>query len=270
MNQLITQEQIANLPTVQRDFVQLRVGNKAIRDLDTPVIKRACAEIISKAFFDAGQSMGQNTEEANKVLAYQTEALFSELKGVFTNLTLPELKESFRRGIRNDSGQYFGLCGKTYHQFIKWFYNLPERQKSWVDFLALTETPPEPKIDKALFSKEACKKAFDHYKQTKEMPFAAFAYYDILNELVGTDYNGVKTLVTDKEVRKEITVRLTDQHTKQMLFEKKKQEYKGNLSQAEGIMSAITADFKTGKSLENLIKAEFLKVYFDKIDSLPI
>lgn len=264
-NSLITTDKIEKLPVNQKYFVLLRTGNKSIKDLEPNVVKRECADIISKAFFDSGQKLGENSQESQKVLIFQTEALFSELTGVYANLTLPELKECFRRGVRNDSGQWFGLCGKTYHQFIKWFYNLPERQKSWVDFLTLIETPPEPKIDKLLFSKESCIRAFQHYKQSKRSPLAAFAYYDIINDLIGIPYKNFKTLLTDSVQRKEIHDKTLESFITQMSSVHKKEARRGNLSLAESIMLEISNEFKGNKAFENILKEQYLLAFFDKL-----
>jgi hypothetical protein len=268
MTNLTLNNQLSQLPVVQQGFVQLRVGNQAIKDLTPNVVKRACADILSKAIFDSLQGQGKTEQESKQILAFQTEALFAELRPPFNNLTIPELQESFRRGVRGDSGQWFGMCAKTYHQFIKWFYNLPERQKSWVDYLELIEEPKVVStIDKVMFSNQSCINAYQRYKEASVMPFGAFAYYDIINDLVGTSYlgNREKTLVHDPVIRKEVVTRITAKHSAALLKEKRRQERRGNFGTAVAIMGSITAEFKDSDSLKNLIKAEFLKVYFDDL-----
>lgn len=192
----------------------------------------------------------------------------------YPNITKAELYTAFRNGSLEMYGVWYGMCLKSVNQWIKGYIGKEARLKAikeWNAQIEKSETSDKPLIDKMIFSKDACQKAFTWYKKYKELPFGAFAYYDIINDLIGEPFKpgySNKTLIKDSDIRKKIIAGVTEKHTKNLLREKNKQERRGNLSQAEALMSVITADFKNSKSLENLIKIEFLKRYFDSIDSL--
>lgn len=256
-NQLATQEQI-NLPIPQKEFVQLRMGHRAVSELSKPALKSACAEILTTASFEMGSPMADD----ETILDFQTQALVNELKGKLATLTLPEVREAFKRGIRGESGVYFGMCPKTYHQFLKWFFELPERGKSWLAYLDQVSHAPAPTIDKTLFSKMGIQKAFESYKQYQKLPVGAFAYYDLLNEEKGVDYNGVKTLITDPKIRKDAVDRSKKEYQDSMLKAKKTATSKGAFNQAEAIVASLAAEGKEDNALPNIIKREFLREYF--------
>lgn len=260
MSHLITQDRINVLEPSKRKFVALRAGNQAIRGISESVVKSACAEILTRASFDMNSPMANDP----KMLLAQTEALFGELKGKFKDLTIPELKEAFNMGIREEFGNFFGLCPATYHKFIKSYYSLPERSASWLEYLKLTESP-EPKLDKVMFSKQACVKAFENYRDMGLVPFSAWAYYDIINELIGVDYKGHKTLVTDAEVRKTLFAKAKEEHTSELLKAKRISESKGHFNEANAIMAVITSDFEGHNGLVHAQKKELLIHFFKEL-----
>jgi len=131
---------LSKLTPSQQEFVKQRLEPQ-IKSLSDNQIKRTLKEILSQASFDMGSPMSSDLT----VLTFQTEACFNELKGKFGTMTLSEVKSAFRRGIRGEYGAYFGMCPKTYHQFIKAYFEMPERFKAHDEYLKLVEMEENPK-----------------------------------------------------------------------------------------------------------------------------
>lgn len=172
-------------------YIRLKLETP-IAKLDPQVIKRACLDIITKAMMDNSP----NGQSDSKILSFQSETLFNELSGKYKSLTLSELKECFRLGIRGESGPYFGMCAKTYHQFIKWWFDKPERNKAFYSYINKVngfKIAEKPQVDESFFFK-ACEKAYQRYLKYGEMPEVAFCMYDWIKKMTG-----LKTLIKDKE-----------------------------------------------------------------------
>jgi hypothetical protein len=250
MNQLVTREQIDLLPVSQQSFVRLRLANKAVKDISQSTLKISCAEILTKASFDMGSPMADDEQ----VLEFQTLALVNELKGKYGTLTLPEVAEAFTRGIRGETGPYFGMCPKTYHQFLKWFYELPERGKAWIDYLALLEkgeTADKPKVFTREYLVHAAKTAFEDYKTSGKLPMVPFAIYDTIKDL-----KGVKSLMSIKDwpnIQSEAQQSYTEERTRGLRKDKV----------AQVISELIFSQENRGYEFH--LKKIGLKYYFDEL-----
>lgn len=242
-----------SLTNLQQHYVQLRIGNKSIKDMEHNVVKKEIAAILTVASFDMGSPMADN----EKVLQFQTEACFGEIKGKYATLTIPELKESFRRGIRGEAGQFFGLCPKTYHQFIKWYFDLPERQSSWVTFLnSSVPTSEKPVMYTEDFYKRAAIDAFESYKKSGNLPSAgpAAGMYDCIARVLK-----LKTLINQNEWKEVLEIgkqNYTERMTPKKFYPSGKVKSVGT----------VVLDY----SLENAtlkfeVKKEGLKRYFDRL-----
>jgi hypothetical protein len=210
------------------------------------------------------------TKVDNKDLIKLAEDVKELLLDRYPTITKSEFRIACKNGVLEMYGQWFGMCLKSVNQWLKGYMAGEGRIKAikeWNAQIEKSETSDVPIKAKEFFSKAACMKAFESYKKDREIAFP-FAYYDIINDLVGVPFKAGyknKTLVADPEVRKRIIAEVTESHTNGLLKEKLKQEKRGNHVSAEALMSIITADFKNTKSLENLIKGEFLKHYFDSL-----
>jgi hypothetical protein len=248
MNQLIKQE--ANLPPLQMEFISLRAGNKSVKDLSDSVVKRTCAEILTKASFDMGSPMANDA----KILQFQTEALFNELKGKFGALTLPEVNEAFRRGIRGESGPFFGMCPKTYHQFIKWFFDLPERGKAWIEYLNSLDQikiAEKPLYVTPEYLKKAALDAFQEYKDSGKLPFIGHAIYDTIKEI-----KGLETLI-DKLDWEQIKIEARESYGKEMTRGTAKHK-------VDKVVNSLVYEM-SNRSFEFHVKKIGLKYYFDNL-----
>lgn len=217
--------------------------------------------------------LGITLEKREDTITFLRDTLVKDFRmPKYEHISFELIKVFVSNGIRGEYGTFKNQLNtinvQNIHHWIKEGFKSETYKRAQQEFKDMVEKENNPQrsmSEKLMFSKDGCIKAFESYKSSKRMPFAAFAYYDIINDLIGVDYKGKKTLVTDFEVRKEITTRLTERHTQELLHEREKAVKRGNLSEAEAIMSAITSEFKEGNSLTNLIKAEFLTYYFDQL-----
>lgn len=178
----------ASLNDIQQYYVRLK-SEPAIQHIKSEnEIKRACLEIITRAMMD----QSPNGQPDSKILQFQTQVLFNELSGKYKSLTLSEIREAFRIGIRGETGPYFGLCAKTYHQFIKHWFEREERGKAWELYISKVngwKLAEKPALSKQFFF-DACERAFTKYRERKEMPEVPFCLYDFIKE-----YTGEETLI---------------------------------------------------------------------------
>ena len=246
---LIEKTAFEKLPENLKAFTELRL-EPPVSKINDIELKGKCLEIIGLSYAEQGQ-MGI---EPN-ILAFQRDTLFSELRASnkFRTLTLSEVRSAFKMGIRGESGPFFGMCAKTYHQFLKHYFEKPERVEGMKQYLALIEAPKtseKPFHIKLQETKESCLKAFLEYRNTRSLPFTAFAYYDFLrNDLKLIDW----TKEEKAEIRKqaEIEYEGTLREKKQQRIIKKEQ------------MVEMMLNLTTNATFLNTIKKIALKRYFD-------
>ena len=238
-----------DLPESLKPYALNRIGKRSIRDLTEPEVKRACFEIINLAFAECGQL---KTDAA--MLQFQSESLFNELSGKYKDLTLPELKESFKRGIRGETGPYFGLCAKTYHQFIKHYFERPERAESMRVYLnSISGEVTKEKMTKEQqyeIMMQGIKAAYEDYKDSKKLPYSPAPYYDFL-------WQELKLINWTKEekdsIKKEATVLYEAKINKQ------KQERRITTQQAKDLLATLSSN----QSFINTVKSVGLKRFFE-------
>ncbi len=238
---------------------------KALMDSKLSVIPKTDAgntifEIIKVAEFDSGLTKLHNDDLI--VLAKSTYDLILDS---YPNLTIEEFKTACKKGALNEYGKWFGICLTTIVVWIKGYLNHEGRIKAikeWnakIDFKT-SNVPVAALLD---FNKKGALRAFERYKFDKQMPFGAYAYYDVINELIGEDYKGRKTLITDPKERKRICDEVLAAKEKVALQQKKENDRKGNYATSEKLMEAILNGFEG--SIEKDRKSAFLKAFFDKL-----
>ena len=176
---LIQTNKLETLPLRLQSFAISRIGKKSIKDLHEAQVKQSCSEIINLCFVESGQ-IKQATPE---MLAFNRDALFNELKSKFKDLTLDELKEAFKMGVRGEFGDYFGLCAATYHKWIKSYFERPERAEAmrvYLDLAKVEITPQLTDCEKRTRLIEGIKLAYKEYCESGELPFYPSPYYDFL------------------------------------------------------------------------------------------
>lgn len=246
---LITNNQFDKLPESLRQYAINRVGKKAIKDLHPNEVKRHCTEIIAKTYAEDGKF-----QVTSEMISFQSQALFDELTGRFKDLTIDELKEAFRLGIRGETGAYFGLCARTYHQFIKHYFERKERTEAMRVYLdqfgtgitdkKLTDDEKREQMIKGI------RLAYEAYCKSGELPFYPAPYYDFIrNELKLTNWT--------KEQRDEIEQEAKEQYTNKLIDDKKNRVIDTHK------FKLIIENLTTNQTYFNYLKRVALKKFFE-------
>ena len=82
-----------------------------IKEIETSQLKLKCLDLITKTFVERGQV------KDDKTLAILAQTLASDLLEDFPNLTIEDIQQAFRQGVRNTDK--FVLNVKTYYLWIK-------------------------------------------------------------------------------------------------------------------------------------------------------
>lgn len=244
---IIEKKAFEKLPANLQNFAKARI-EPPVKNISDIELKGKCLDIIGVAYAEQGQF----GIEVN-ILTFQKECLFTELRtnSKFKELTLSEVRSAFKNGIRGDSGPFFGMCAKTYHQFLKHYYEKPERVESMKQYLELMNQENKPELtaeEKKQKSKEALVWYFSEYKRTKKLGSGSYAMYESLYYGFGLcRFSDVEALDLKNSVQKK-----WDEYESQP----KKNHYKA-MFEGEILEQAPT--------LKGNLRKEALKRYFDKL-----
>lgn len=248
MNSLITINNLDKLPESLKVWAVNRIGKKPIKLLTENEVNRSCSEIIAKSFADSGQ-----LNVTSEMLQFQTQSLLDELSGKFKDLTIDEVKEAFKKGIRGETGPYFGLCAKTYHQFIKHYFESKERSEAMRVYLDLNrqeivKDKPTPEQQNEIL-KKGIKLAYEVYVKSGELPFYSAPYYDYLkkNNLVNWSKEQIEEMKIEAET--EYRGRLIEDRDNRVI---NTLQYK-----------AIIENLNTNQTFKNVCKKIGLKYWFE-------
>lgn len=245
---LIVNNNFDKLPESLRQYAINRVGKKTIKNSSPFEVTRTCSEIIAKSFADSGQ-----LNVTSEMLKFQTQSLVDELSGKYKDLTLDEVREAFKKGIRGETGPYFGLCAKTYHQFIKHYFESKERSEAMRVYLDLNrqeivKDKPTPEQQNEIL-KKGIKLAYEVYVKSGELPFYSAPYYDYLkkNNLVNWSKEQIEEMKIEAET--EYRGRLIEDRDNRVI---NTLQYK-----------AIIENLNTNQTFKNVCKKIGLKYWFE-------
>ena len=239
----------SRIPESLRGYATARIGKKPIKDLTPNEVKKHCNEIIGKAFADDGKF-----QVTSEMLSFQSLALFEELTGKFKDLTIDELKEAIRLGMRGETGAWFGLCAKTYHQFIKHYFERKERSEAMRVYLDLFGTGiTDRKLSESEKRDEMIKGirlAYEAYCKCGELPFYPAPYYDFIrNDLKLTNWSKEQRDEIESEAKQEYIKRLTEDKKNRLIDTLKYKQIIENLT--------------TNQTYFNYLKRVALKKFFE-------
>jgi len=259
MSDLIIHNEFERLPESLRQYAINRIGKKAIKDMIQSEVKKNCSQIVASAFAESGQ-----LKVDAPMLQYQSDSLFNELSGKFKDLTIDEVKEAFRLGIRGETGAYFGLCAKTYHQFIKHYFERKERAEAMKEYLNLInrgnqkETTEEQKYQ---IMKQASLQEFESYSKTKNLSRSAPYIYDFIAKKYGTKATlsgeDIYILISDKDIRETIKKDAKAEYEKSLNMK----VLKGDARKKDAEKAMF--DLVTNRTYLNIAKTIELGIYFD-------
>lgn len=248
MSDLVVQN-IANLPTHLQKFAELRIGKTPFRNLKPMQQSKVCLDIITKSLAATG-----NKGEDENLLVFQSNELKDCLKDKYGELTADEILKALDMLIAGDFGPYMGLYKKSYYQALKGYYEIPERSQSMKQYLAIIEAPKtseKPLELKIKETKESVLKAFNEFKETGNLPFTAFAYYDFLKEQGKFNWTREEKLEMNNQAEKEYEGILRERKSK------------GVIKPSQ--MADLMLNLNTNATFKNICKRIALKRYFDQL-----
>lgn len=135
-------------------------------------LSQSFTKLIFKVFAESGQPV--NMDEAETL----ANSLEKEIKQYFGGLTIAEVEHALELGIRGKYGEYYGLSIKTFHSFLKKYFESKERAEAW------KQKQPQLLIDKVeLTQEEKDKKSiegiifeFENYSKNKNSIVVAVTY----------------------------------------------------------------------------------------------
>lgn len=259
--QLIVKTDILDLQPSSKPYIMALFMGTKIVDMEPEKAGGQLYDIIKIAEFDSGL-----TKLNDEDLLILSKTTYDHIKEKYSNLTIEEFKTACKSGTLNVYGDWYGMCLKTIASWIKGYTTSEVRIKAIKEWNARLDSYKTTNVPVAAiweFNKQGAINAFNSYKNSGRLPFGAFAYYDIINEMIGTEYKGSKTLITDPEERKRLYKSVKALHTQVAIKEKKLAEQKGNFENAMNLMSGIMDGFKG--NVANSLKTAFLKSYFDNL-----
>lgn len=158
------------LSGVELDYVKARTGLK-VTELDEIEATNTILQFINRAMIELGQSpSGNNAADRSKYLLAMAKLILNDVRYYFPYITLKEIEQAIKRGIRKEFGEYFGFNVIAVHQFIEGYLNSEERNNALCKqdrYLAqenVVEEPPEEEKERLM--KEGLEKCHQYFRQT--------------------------------------------------------------------------------------------------------
>lgn len=210
-------------------------------------------QTINKCLINSGITTLQGNDAA--LLSFSVQELICDH---YKNVTTDEFLKAMKNGSVGIYGDFHGFNLKAVNHWIRSYLNDNDRilaLKEWNEKLIKTASEPTDISKKIMFSEKACIDAFQKFKETKKVPFAAHAYYDIICDKIGVEVNGHKTVLTEKSDR-------------EMCFNQAKANLKnGYKVMGESIYNQVSEFLNVPKNIEYECKKVALKIYFEKLIS---
>jgi hypothetical protein len=267
-NITIKNQPLESLPVEYRELVALRVGKQDCKSMHEIVLKKDCLTIITRSFTYSTP----NGQPDSKILEHQTNELFEVIRRSFGSLTIDEVRSAFKRGLDGVYGPYYGMCGKTYTQFLKGFYMNPDRSKAWMEYLNEVEKPKTvevPEHIKVEKNRDALIKVYQEYKKTGKLPQYPLVIFDCLTEWKGVEMTQggrtFKTVCTDPEVRMKLYNEAKLKYEQALMLTKQKEERRGNYNIANKIGEMLAEGKYKSSTIENTFKESLVYWYFDNV-----
>lgn len=261
---MLTTEEIRILESLtepEQVFVKAKFS-KLIREHTNLDLENGCADIVADVISAAGPGSKNDKEVAINI--YMT--LSQDLrKPKFLKVALAEVSEACYRGVRREFGDFFAPNISVIHGWIDAYMRLKDRTEAINKFTLKLKDQPVSTTEVPVFiqvkrDKEAAINCFTDYKTSGKLPFFGFAYYDCLVKLLG-----VKTLVSDPEVRASIKRQTVDGYKDKLVAEKERAERRGSFNEANAIMERILTGVSADATVLNKQKELALKWYFDSL-----
>jgi hypothetical protein len=260
----IMSNQLATTAQTKNPYA-LALMAKKLNDMPLKEAKMHIADILSRAYFEIGLSDDKVPSDADQKL--MIEAMYEEIKTVFPNCTVDELKLCMRNGVRREYGDYYGLNIATFNQWLKAFAQSERRRRAKLESEQRAETPPVSKEEALQMWKEVMVKYFNEYKTTGNLcaplPTMQYRMYEEMG-LINLTVNEKNELMEQAKINVLAKTRQQKAHN----------YMNGRIYDARALKNIITKleNNQPGSYEQNLIKSEArylaIKKYYDGIEKL--
>lgn len=197
-----------NQITVQKDLVELLPAQfqPYVISWRTPDLKSTNRvenlKSIYKSIIIAMEYTGSVKAEDNGATKYLAEKFYEEVMIKFPFARHGEIEMAFKKGALKEYGDYFGINVQTLYQWYKKHLESNEylaAKRAFAEVRDINLGTVDKPVGAMKIPKEAIIGIFKEFKESGELPVYAWVYYDEILKI-----KGVKTLIEDKEQRKEI------------------------------------------------------------------
>lgn len=239
----------------QAGYVKAQYGVR-VTSLSEPEAETALLELINRAMLELGQSpTGSRPEDRKKYLGVMARMTLNDIKLYFPQVTLEEVANAIRRGIRREYGEYFGFNVIAIHGFIEKYLESDDRNDALAKqnrFLLTQEVPGEPPaINQREIMEAGLARCYEIFKKTGRIIDCGNVNYEMLV--------------------KEGRINLTNEE-KHLLFKEAERLIRHEEDQQAGSFHQIVARLKGKETDHGTIvsraKELALKRYFESLHSI--
>lgn len=150
----------------QKEILLAHFTEKSIRNIDSNYAGLKITQIINRTIFESGF----NSEKINipELIVLVVQDIFSD----FSHLTVSEISTAFRKGIRGDYGDFYGISVRSFYVWLKAYH---ERLQEALEALTRINKPENDIVSdekKKIYHKEWLKSHiadFERYKSGEEI-----------------------------------------------------------------------------------------------------
>jgi hypothetical protein len=156
----------ASIYANQKEILLAHFTEKSIRNIDSNYAGLKITQLINRTIFESGF----NAEKINipELIVLVVQDIFSD----FSHLTVSEISTAFRKGIRGDYGEFYGISVRSFYVWLKGYQ---ERLQEALEALTRINKPENDIVSdekKKLYHKEWLKSHiadFESYKSGEEI-----------------------------------------------------------------------------------------------------
>lgn len=168
----------------QAGYVKARYGVR-VTSLSEPEAETALLELINRAFVELGQlPTGSGSADRKKYLGVMARMTLNDIKLYFPQVTLEEVANAMRRGIRREYGEYFGFNVIAVHGFIEKYLESDDRNDALAKqnrFLLAKDVPEElPVINQQEIMEAGLLRCYENYRKTGRVIDCGNVNYEML------------------------------------------------------------------------------------------
>lgn len=221
------------LNSYEQEFVVARSAEK-VMEMEETACHEQLLQILSLAFAELGSSpTGTHIDNKSRYLNFIARLLKNDIKGYFPQVTIREVAQAVKRGIRREYGDFFGFSVVAIHTFIEKYLASEIRAeclKKQDQYLLMKRVPEElPVMNKWEIFKFGLVTCYENYKKSKRIQDCGNINYEFLVKageinLDNDDKNFIFT-IAEQQVKREqdlqlITHRLAYRMMQQMQKDK--------------------------------------------------